>query len=54
MNKLGKIRAIVQVDGVTKKSTSIINEVVDTIYAKNSNILVGYTTENSKKAKNIV
>lgn len=54
MNALGKVRAIVQVDGVTKKSTSIINEVVDTIYAKNSNILVGYTSENSKKAKEIV
>lgn len=54
MNTLGKIRAIVQVDGVTKKSSSIINEVVDTIYAKNSNILVGYTSENSKKAREIV
>lgn len=54
MNTLGKTRAIVQVDGVTKKSTSILNEVADTIYQANPKILVGYTKENREAAKEIV
>ena len=50
----GKIKALLQVDGVTKKSKSIIEEVVETIYAKNDKILVGYTSDNRKKANEIV
>lgn len=53
-NNLGKTKAIVQVDGVTKKSSSILNEVADTIYEKNPKILVGYTKENRNAVKEIV
>jgi len=50
----GKVKALLQVDGVTKKSTSVIEEVVETIVSKNSKILVGYTNENRRLAKEIV
>ncbi len=54
MLKNGKVKALLQVDGVTKKSTSVIEEVVETIVKKNSKLLVGYTNENRKLAKEIV
>lgn len=54
MLKNGKVKALLQVDGVTKKSTSIINEVVETIISKNPKLLVGYTKENRTQAKEIV
>jgi len=54
MLKNGKVKALLQVDGVTKKSTSVIEEVVETIVSKNSKILVGYTNENRRLAKEIV
>lgn len=54
MLKNGKVKALLQVDGVTKKSTSVIEEVVETIYKRNPKLLVGYTNENRKLAKEIV
>lgn len=54
MLKNGKVKALLQVDGVTKKSTAIIKEVVETIVSKNPKLLVGYTSENKKLAKEIV
>lgn len=53
MDKLGKIKPIVQVDGVTKKSKAIIEEVFETIATKNDKIILGYTSENMKKAREI-
>ncbi|MCM1053302.1 MAG: hypothetical protein NC483_04955 [Ruminococcus sp.] len=53
MDRLGKVKPIVQVDGVTKKSKAIINEVAETIASKNEDMLVGYTSDNLKKAKEI-
>ncbi len=53
MDRLGKVRPIVQVDGVTKKSKAIINEVAETVASKNENIIVGYTSDNLKKAREI-
>lgn len=49
MNNKGEVRALVQVDGVTKKSTAVINEIAEEIAKKNENILVGYTKENRDK-----
>lgn len=54
MLKDGKTKALLQVDGITKKSTSIINEVAETIASKNEKILIGYTKENREKSKEIV
>lgn len=54
MLKNGKVKALLQVDGVTKKSTAIIKEVVETIVSKNPKLLVGYTSENKKLAKEII
>jgi len=54
MLKNGKVKALLQVDGVTKKSTSVIEEVVETIIKRNPKLLVGYTNENRKLAKEIV
>lgn len=53
MNKYGKTRAILQVDGITKKSKAIIDEVAETIASKNENLIIGYTSENLKKAREI-
>ena len=49
MNNKGEVRALVQVDGVTKKSTAVLNEIAETMVSKNENILVGYTKENRDK-----
>lgn len=51
MDKHGKKHTIVELDGVTKKSNNIINEIMETIINNNKDILVGFTKENQKQAK---
>lgn len=53
MTKDGKVRAIVQVDGLTKKSSAVLGEIAETIVSKNEKILIGYTNDNRKKANEI-
>jgi len=51
MNKNGKVKPIVTLDGVTKKSKLVFDEISETIINKNDKILVGYNKENRKKIK---
>lgn len=51
MDKKGKVKPIITLDGVTKKSKLIFDEIADTILNKNNKILVGYNKENKKKIK---
>lgn len=51
MDKTGKVKPLITLDGVTKKSKLVFNEIVDTILSKNNKILVGYNKENKKKIK---
>lgn len=50
LTKDGKTVSILNVDGVTKKSTAVLREVMETIANKNEKILIGYTKENIDKA----
>lgn len=47
----GKTKSIMNVDGVTKKSTAALQEIMDTIVSRNDKILVGYSKENQEKAR---
>lgn len=51
MDKTGKVKPIITLDGVTKKSKLVFDEIADTILSKNNKILVGYNKENRKKIK---
>lgn len=51
MNNQGKVKPIITLDGVTKKSKMVFEEIADTILSKNDKILVGYNKENKKKIK---
>jgi len=51
MNNKGKVKPIITLDGITKKSKLVFDEIADTILSKNNKILVGYTKENRKKIK---
>jgi len=51
MDKTGKVKPLITLDGVTKKSKLVFDEIADTILSKNSKILVGYNKENKKKIK---
>ena len=51
MDNTGKVKPIITLDGVTKKSKLIFDEIAETIISKNKKILVGYNKENKKKIK---
>jgi len=51
MDKTGKVKPIITLDGVTKKSKLVFDEIAETIVNKNDKILVGYNKENKKKIK---
>lgn len=51
MDKTGKVKPLITLDGVTKKSKLVFDEIADTILSKNNKILVGYNKENKKKIK---
>ncbi len=53
LNKNGKTIDIAQIPGMNTKNEKIISEILTNISKKNKNILIGYTTENKKKAKEI-
>ena len=46
-----KTRAVANLDGISKKSKIIYDEVFETILKNCPQALVGYTSENRKKAK---
>lgn len=46
-----KPKPIISLDGVTRKSKLVFDEITETILSKNKNILVGYTKENQKYIK---
>lgn len=54
LNKEGKTKSIMNVDGVTKKSTAVLQEVMETIAKRNEEILVGYSKENQEKAREYI
>lgn len=51
MDKTGKVKPLITLDGITKKSKLVFDEIADTILNKNNKILVGYNKENKKKIK---
>lgn len=51
MDKTGKVKPIITLDGVTKKSKLVFDEIADTILSKNNKILIGYNKENKKRIK---
>lgn len=51
MDKTGKVKPLITLDGVTKKSKLVFDEIADTILSKNNKILVGYNKENKKRIK---
>lgn len=51
MDKTGKVKPIITLDGVTKKSKLVFDEIAETILSKNNKILVGYNKENKKRIK---
>lgn len=51
MDKTGKVKPIITLDGITKKSKIVFNEIIETIINKNPNIIVGYNKENKKRIK---
>lgn len=51
MDKTGKVKPIITLDGITKKSKIVFNEIIETIIGKNPNIIVGYNKENKKRIK---
>lgn len=51
MDKNGKVKPILTLDGLTKKSKIVFDEIAETIVSKNNKILVGYNKENKNKIK---
>lgn len=51
LNKEGKTKSIMNVDGVTKKSTAVLEEVMETLAKRNEDMLIGYSKENQEKVR---
>lgn len=51
MTKNGKSHTIASLNGLTKKAKDVFDEIFETVAKKSTNAVIGYTSENRKKAK---
>ncbi len=54
MTRDGKNHTIATLNGLTKKAKDVFNEILETIAARSSNALIGYTKENREKVKELI